>query len=104
MHNGEHLLGLRLGWLSTEKLSASLLVLVEVPDAAWLQPGITYRASPNLEFTVGAMLPIGGRPTSEAVASAFDDPAGQLQYITIPQSEFGLYPTFFFMQLKLLGS
>ncbi len=103
MQRAEHLLGLLLGWHFIDTLSVTLLAMVEIPDAAWLQPGISYRASANLELTVGAMIPVGGRPAAGIIIDDHWDPGAYLQYYPVPISDFGTYPYSFFFQLKLLG-
>ena len=103
LHRAEHMLGLHLDWQVSESFSATLLALAEIPDAGWLQPGLSYRASDNLELSVGAMLPLEGRPGISLIASHSSDPSSLLIHYLIPRSELGTYPSFFFLQLKLIG-
>ncbi|HUU00348.1 MAG TPA: hypothetical protein VM425_02805 [Myxococcota bacterium] len=104
MQRAEHLLGLLLGWHFIDTLSVTLLAMVEIPDAAWLQPGISYRASANLELTAGAMIPVGGRPATGVIIDNPWDPGAYARYYPVPISDFGTYPYSFFFQLKLIGS
>ncbi|PIE17583.1 MAG: hypothetical protein CSA65_08540 [Proteobacteria bacterium] len=70
------------------KLSAALLANLRDPSAL-LFSGLVYSAAANVDLIAGVYLPIARVPDISQAP------------LVMPRSEYGLYPTFFFLELKI---
>lgn len=70
------------------KISGALLANLRDPSAL-LFTGLVYSAASNVDLIAGAYLPIGRVPDISRAP------------LVVPRGEYGLFPTFFFLELKL---
>jgi hypothetical protein len=70
------------------KVSGALLANLTDPSAL-LFSGVVYNAASNVDLIIGAYLPIGRNPDISRTP------------LVVPRGEYGLFPTFFFLELKL---
>ena len=80
----QHVLGLVATYELLPILHASLALLVSLADGSGqVQPGLTYSISDEADFLFGALIPWGARPDQ----------------LTL-ESEFGTYPTAFYLEMR----
>ena len=93
---GQYYATLGLGQQLTPLLSANLATTANLIDqSAMINLGLSYSMSDNTTLVMGGFYGLGERPQEVTLTNLFSDPdALQLA------SEFGFYPSMFFMQLK----
>ena len=89
-HLNRHLLGIVGTYRLHPLLSGSLAALWGASDGSWLvQPGLSYSAADEVELIAGAAIAGGQRPRGK-----------HLQEFRF-RSEFGTYPTYYYLETKL---
>ncbi len=81
-------------WEPYPLLNVSLAVLVNPQDPSGLfVPALKYSVANSVELSAGAYLPAGPLPSATPPVTSLSS--------LVPKSEFGLYPDFFFMELRI---